>query len=388
MSETPPNTPAPTPQAPPTKGATMGLFLAGIATLALAAIAVVLLAGTRHRAVAEELSARQTELARGPRVRVVEVQEAPATRTVSLPGEVHAWASANLYSKVSGYLQEIHVDKGDWVAKGSLVARIESPEIDQTVHSAEAEVRLRKLTADRLKGLLTSNFVAAQDVDNAEALLKQAEASLASARAMQQYEVIRAPFSGTVTARYADPGALLPAATGSTQAALPVIEISQLDRLRIYIYLGQDEAALVRVGDDVHITMDQRPEVELDARVSRVTHSLDARTRTMLAEVDIDNKATHINPGEFIHATVQLRARPYPMVPVEALIPKSKQFYVAVITDNKAHLVSVGTGHDDGANVQIISGLKGGEMVALNAANDVEEGGAVQAITDEKPKPR
>lgn len=388
MSDTPVTTPPPAPPPAdkgPSKAASTGLFIAGIGSLVLATIAVVLLSGLRHRAVAEERSSRATELAKGPRVRVAEVKEAPGMRTVSLPGEVHAWATANTYAKVSGYLADIHVDKGDWIQKGALIARIESPEIDQQVRSAEASVRLRKVTAERLRDLLAKGYVADQEVDTANSALKQAEAAMGSARTMQQYEIIRAPFSGTITARYADPGALLPAATSSTQAAQPVVEISQLDRLRIYVYLGQDDAALVRIGDDVRITMDQRPELGIDAKVSRISRSLDTRTRTMLAEIDIDNRKTNIYPGEFLHATLQLRARPYPMVPVEALIARNQKFFVAVVQDNKAHLVPVDTGHDDGAVVQIVSGLQGGELVALNAANDVTDGAAVQTI-DEKPK--
>jgi RND family efflux transporter MFP subunit len=371
----------------PSRFMTVGLYVFGFSALGVAILALVLLAGTRQRALAEEVLERKAELAKGPRVRVTQVALAPGVRTVSLPGEVHPWVDSNLYAKVAGYLKEIHVDKGDRVTRGQVIGRLESPEIDQTVLSAKADLELKKVTAQRDHDLLKKGFIDQQDVDTADSLLKQSQAALEAALTMQTYEILHAPFDGVVTTRYADPGALLPAATSSTTAAQPVIEVSDLSHLRIYVYLGQDDAALVKVGDPVKISMDQRPDVVIDARVARLSQSLDPKTRTMLAEVDLDNRKTNIYPGEFLHATLTMHARPFPQIPADGLIGKGKNFFVAVIENDKARFVPVETGQDDGLNVLITSGLKGGEMIALNAAADIEDGGPVQPMTNETAKP-
>jgi RND family efflux transporter MFP subunit len=374
------STAAPPPPAEEQPGHSALIYAAGILLVLVSGAGLMMLALAHRRAEAEEVNIRQAAAAVGPRVRVAEVTLAPGSRTVVLPGEVHAWAQATLYAKVAGYLRSIRVDKGDTVRRGDLIAEIESPEVDESVRSAAADLEFKKVTAGRDHELLKDHFIDPQSVDTADAAMKQAASTLATARAMQQYEIIRAPFAGIITNRYADPGALMPAATSATQSAQPVVDISDLGRLRIQVYLGQDDAALVRVGDPARITMDQRPDVIVQARVSRITNALDVRTRTMLVEIDLDNHKTHIYPGEFIHVQIVLRARPYPVVPAEALIYREDKLYVATIQDRVARFVAVQAGQDDGHTVQIVSGLNGGELVALNAASDIEDGAPVQPV--------
>ena len=381
----PPPAPVRAADPPPSTLAVVFLYLGGLVTVAVAAMAVYVVSGEHRRANAEEIQVRQAALALGPRVRVATVTLAPGSRSVALPGEIHAWNQTTLYAKVSGYLADILVDKGSIVQKGQVLAHIEVPDLDQQVKSAAADLALKKLTADRDHELVKSGFVSAQDRDTADAQLKQSEATLLQLQAMQQYEVVRAPFTGVITHRYADPGSLLPAATGSTQAAQPIVEISQLDKLRVQVYLGQNDAALVKVGDAVRIVMDQRPDVVVDAKVSRLSKSLDIRTRTMLAEIDVDNRKTSIYPGEFSHVKLVLTSRAYPIVPTDALIYKEQKVLVATIHDKTAHFVPVVTGTDDGKIVQITSGLQGGEIVALSASADIEDGSPVQPIDEKAP---
>jgi RND family efflux transporter MFP subunit len=380
----PPSAPAaaPSPESPPPARppSARGLFAVGILSVSVAAGGVLFLAASRSHAESREVETRRAAVAAGPRLRAASVTMTPAERTVMLPAEVRAWSQATLYAKVSGYLRDIRVDKGDRVKKGQLLATLESPDTEQQVAAARADLEVKRQLLQRHKSLAGSGISSQQQVDDADAAVKIAEANLARAQAMQGYGSLTAPFEGVITARYADPGALLPAATGSTTSAQPVLDIADMDRLRVYIYLGQDDADLVREGDAVTLSIDQRQGKTLEAKVTRMSRSLDARTRTMLCEVDIDNKDVHLYPGSFVHATLHLRATPSPQVPAEALITRGDQLLVAVVKDQHAHLVPVKVGQHDGKTAQIVSGLQGNEVVALNAGSDVTDGGPVDAV--------
>lgn len=371
---------SPPPPAAPARSSARGLYTMGLLGITLAAGGVIVLATSRSHAESREAEARKAAVAAGPRVRAVTVSKASGERPLTLPGEVRAWAQATLYAKVSGYARDIRVDKGDRVTRGQVLATLESPDADQQVAAAQADLEVKRQLLQRHRSLVTSGVSSQQQVDDAEAAVKISEAALARAKAAQAYGTIQAPFDGVITARYVDPGALLPAATGSTQSAQPVVEVANMDKLRVYIYLGQEDADAVREGDAVTLTVDQRPGQDIEAKVTRMSRSLDLRTRTMLCEVDIDNKELGLYPGSFVHATLHLKASPWPQVPAEALISKADKLYVAVVEDKKVHLVPVKVGQHDGRTAQILSGLNGGELVALNAGSDVTDGGPVDPV--------
>jgi len=356
------------------------LYVFGVGAVVLAVAGVAWMNWHRHTALAEETQSRQKSVAEGPFVRVSKVDIAPAVRAISLPGEVHPFQQATLYAKVSGYVTSIRVDKGDRVKEGQLLATLESPDVDQQVHAAEADLALRRQMAKRAQALVAPHVISEQELDQAIAAVKTAEAALARAKAMREYESLRAPFSGVITARYVDKGALVPAATGSTQSALPVVDIADMDRLRIYVYLGQDIAPFVREGDPVRISFDERPGEPMDAKVTRISRALDPRTRTMLCEVDVDNPNQRFYPGTFVHVALRVEAAPTPLVPAEALISRGAGMFVATVQDRKVHLVNVQTGIDDGRKVQILAGLKGDEWVALNLSSSVSDGASVQPV--------
>src|SRR3989442_472212 len=226
------------------------LIAAGsIAAVIAAAAGTVVLFVREHGAQARQTEALQKELAQGPVVRVARIELAPADRVVSLPAEVRAEQRATLYAKVSGYVKKVSVERGDRVRKGQVLATLESPDLEAQVASAQAELTFRRQQLARVERLAPSGRVSVQDREAAEEGVKVARAALARAQVQGDYQVLRAPFDGTITARYADPGALLPAATGSTSSAQPLLEVAQLDRLRIARPLGQEDAARVRGGD-------------------------------------------------------------------------------------------------------------------------------------------
>ncbi len=351
-------------------------LVAALVVLAAAAGTATLFLRERN-AQARQVEILRQELAQGPMVRVAEVPLASADRTVSLPAEVRAEKHAVLYAKVSGYVKRLNVDRGDRVKKGQELAVLESPDLDEQVAAAKADLEFRQQQVDRYRSLTPSGYVARQDLDQAEQAFKLAQATLARARVQKSYEVLRAPFDGTVTGRYADPGALLPAATGSTTSAQPLLEVAQLDRLRIALHLAQDDAARVRVGDAVQLQIapDTPP---VSAKVSRLSRSLDPRTRTMLCEIDLLHPPEGLYPGAFVDASLVLRGVQRPLVPTDALVGKGGQIFVPTVQGGRVHFNKVRLGVDDGTRVEVLEGLHGGELVALNLASDVPDDAPVR----------
>ena len=354
------------------------LVFAGSIVLVIAAAAGTLALFARERsAQARQSETLEKELAQGPLIQVARVEVAPADRVVSLPAEVRAERQATLYAKVSGYVKTVLVERGDRVRKGQELAVLESPELDEQVAAARAELTFRRQQLDRALRLAGSGRVSVQDREAAEEAVKVARAALARAEVQRGYQVLRAPFDATVTARFADPGALLPAATGSTSSAQPLLEVAQLDRLRVALHLGQDDAARVRVGDKVQIqTSPEQPAFE--AQISRISKSLDARTRTMLCEIDLPQPPQGLYPGAFVQTRLPLHGPARPMLPAEALIGAGGQLFVALVEDGKVHFQRVRLGVDDGARVEVLDGLRGGELVAINLSPDVADGSPVR----------
>jgi membrane fusion protein, multidrug efflux system len=350
----------------------------------LAGVAVLFL--REHNANARQVELLKQRAEQGPVVRVAQVKLGPADRVVALPAEVRAEQRATLYAKVSGYVKTMLVDKGTRVRRGQELATLESPDLDEQVAAAEAELRLRKQQLNRALNLSRTGFVSQQDREQLEEAVKVAETSLARAKVQKGYQVIRAPFDGTVTARFADPGTLLPAATGGTSGAQPLLEVAQLDRLRVGLQLGQDDASRVRVGDQVTLQIDPG-EPALRAPVSRLSQALDPRTRTMLCEIDLAAPPPGLYPGAFVQASITLHGSPRPLVPSDALVAQNGQLFVATVQDNKVHFTKVRLGVDDGQNIEVLEGLRGGELVALNLSTDLADGSPVRPEPEAaKPK--
>ncbi len=374
-SAAPASAPAPAPAAKNRK-----TVVASAVVVLIAAAGAGTLFLRQRNAQARQVEQLEKDLAQGPVVRVATATLGAAERLVSLAAEVRADQHATLYAKVSGYVKRVMVDKGSRVRKGEVLAELESPDLDEQVAAAQAELTFRKQQLERAGRLASSGRVSQQDREQAEEAVKLAQATLARARVQKSYQVLRAPFDGTITARFADPGALLPAATGSTTAAQPLLEIAQLDRLRIALQLAQDDAARVRVGDAVKLAPggDEPP---ITARVSRIAHALDARTRTMLCEIDLPNPPPGLYPGAFVHASIVLHGTARVLVPADALLGKAGQLFVPTVQEGHVHFRPVRLGLDDGANVEVLEGLRGGEQVALNLATDVPDGAPVRIAT-------
>jgi RND family efflux transporter MFP subunit len=356
-----------------------GFAWGGGLILLVTAIVVVLLFWRHDRALGREAAQRQQQLDRGPRVFVTEARAAPAARAMTLPGNVRGFLQSTVYAKIAGYVKSISVDRGDRVKQGQVLGVLESPEVDQQVAAAEADAAVKKRTFERYQQLVKKDFVSVQDFETARAQYEVSVATAKQAHALRAYGTLRAPFAGVVTARYVDPGALIPAATGSTESALPLVEVADLRRLRVLVFLQQDAAPFVHKGDPVQIRVDEQPDVCVEAPVSVCASALDPRTRTMLCEIWLENEH-RLYPGMFVHATFHLVAPRTPVIDSGALVLRHNEPAVAVVRDDRVHFVPVRPGLDDGKTVQIVDGLRAGERILLAPPSELAENDLVQPI--------
>jgi RND family efflux transporter MFP subunit len=354
------------------------MLLLVVALAAIVALGGAALMGARRSRVETRERHALTEAAdRGPKVAVARASDPSAERTITLPGDVRAFWQTTLVAKVNGYVEELAVDRGERVRKGQVLARIASPETDQQVLSARSTLEVRRRLVVRARRLAPDGVVSAQELDQAEADHAVAGADLARLRALQEYEILRAPFDGTVTGRFVDPGALV------SSAGQPVLEISSPGRVRVLVNVGQDAAPFVRLGDEAVVTIDQIPGLEVRARVRRTSGALDARSRSMLVEAWPEDGSPELIPGTFVHVALRVQVPPLPSVPAEAIVQRGERLQVATVRDGKLHFVDVETGASDGRTIQIRSGVSPGELVALSPPSDLGEGAPVQAISKE-----
>ena len=358
----------------------MGLYRTGIAGLLLAiALAGGLLAFKRHD-LNRETGERKAMAEAGPLVKVQTVAWSEAVQTLQLQGEALPLVSTTIYAKLSGYLRSISVDKGDRVRAGQTLAVIESQETDRDYQSLLADAENKRQNARRSEALSKDRLLSAKDLEQAQADARMAEAKLASQAVQRGYQVVKAPFAGTVIARFADPGALVQNAANAQSSALPLVTIARVDRLKVTLYLDQRYAALLRSGDPVRLGTDQ-PGVFVSARLTRISGELDLRTRMMLAEAEVDNRDGHILPGSFVPVQLTLKVPQRLEIPVEALIIRGDKSLVAVLSaDHHVALRGVTVGEEDHQRLPVLSGLKAGETVVLNPGDTAREGALVRPV--------
>jgi membrane fusion protein, multidrug efflux system len=350
-----------------------------VALAAIVLLATGLTVGSRPRDKAA--AAAQAAKAGAPmRVVVAPVEPLPAGRMVSVVGDVRPLRQVTLYAKVSGYLKEIRVDKGDKVTKNEVLAVLDSPDTDQLVASAEAEYRVRMRADRRARQLHAAAVTSEADLDRVDGDFAIASAELSRLRALKAYATIVAPFDGVITARYADPGALVQAATSAAQTALPLAEISDLGAVRITVYLGAYEAPFVHEGTPVTLWTDSQASRRVEAKITRTTRSLDARTRTLECEVELPNPDGQFTPGDMVHVNLVAASPSTLAAPVEAIFLHKGKTSVMTVDQGRASLKAVEIGDDDGKKARILSGVHEGELVALHPAGEVTDGSRVEAV--------
>jgi len=341
-----------------------------------------LLAARRSAASRAEVARRTQAQQAGARVLVATAAWSPPQRRLRLQGEVHPFASVTLYGKIAGYLREVRVDKGDRVQRGQVLATIVSPELDQQLLAARADAQNKRRQAKRMQALAAPGVVAAQDVEAASSSAEVAEAQAEALRTQDAYRSLRAPFAGTITARFADPGALIQNATSAQSGALPVVTVADTRRLRIYVYLDQASAPFVKVGDPADIRIPERPGWSRRATVARLAGTLAPRTRTMLAEIDADNADGAILPGSFVEVEIDVKVPSLVEVPAEAVVMRGGRAFASVVDqERRLRFRPVHLATDDGQVIRLLEGVAPGETVALNLGDSIEEGSLLQPVS-------
>lgn len=315
-------------------------------------------------------------------VQTLHLQRRDLARTLTLPGNVSPWLQATLYAKVPGYLKSMGADKGDVVKKGQLLAVLDAPEVEQLFQQADADYRIKQVTFERLRNVWRENpdVIAKQDVDLAEAAAKATKYLRDSRRSMLEYTKVFAPFDGTITARFADPGAFIPAATGSATQSIPLFTVMDLDTIRIYVSVPQETALWANQGIPAVLTARELPGQEFLGAITRTTTALDPSTRTLLVEIDLPNPNHRLRPGMFVTAKLILEEHPQALaLPPAALVSDKTGKSVFVVEGGTAKRVAVKTGLDDGAWVEVIEGLQENMEVIVVGKTGLTEGQAVHA---------
>ncbi len=312
---------------------------------------------------------------------VIRAIQAPASRAIELPGNTHGYVETPVYAKIAGYLKEIKVDKGDRVKRGQVIARLESPELDQEVADARAKYEIARLTDRRNQQLQRQKVIAQQAADESRAAMLSAQAALRQLEAMRAYKIITAPFDGMVTQRYVDPGTLVPQTTTPASGATPIVSMATLKPLRVYADVPQSVAPFIRNGDPASVAVAEFPRREFRGTVTRHPEALNSVTRTMLVEIDLPNDDLTLYPGMYarVSFTVAMPAG-VPRVPDDALVFRDGKVFVPIVRDNRLRLAEVTLGYDDGQMVEIRQGIAPGELVAIDVGQAARDGAPVQPI--------
>jgi RND family efflux transporter MFP subunit len=305
-------------------------------------------------------------------------------RTLTLPGNIAPWLQATLYAKVPGYLKQMNVDKGDEVVKGQLVAVLDAPEVEQQFRQAESDYKIKSLTYGRLLKVWKENadVIAKQDLDVAQAAAEGAKHLMENRRTLYEYTRVEAPFNGTITARFADPGTMIQSGAGSATQAAPLYTLMDLHQVRVYVSVPQEAAHLAKPGVPATLTLKELPDRALHGAITRTTEALDPATRTLLVEIDLPNDQRLLQPGMFVSVTLELERHPQALsVPPSAIAQASgtTPSSIFVVKNGTAKAMTVKTGIDDGMGIEVKEGLSDEDEVVVVGKTGLKDGVAVRA---------
>jgi membrane fusion protein, multidrug efflux system len=304
-------------------------------------------------------------------------------RYVTLPGNIRANQQATLYAKVPGYLKSIAVDKGDKVQAGQALGEIEVPELLADLAKYRAELKVAEIDATRLSGAREKapDLVTPQSVDDAKGKFEIAKANIERVETLLRYSKLTAPFGGVVTMRYVDAGAFIPAATGGSAANSAVLTLMDFSTVRAQVAVPEIEAALVREGQPVKVSVEGLPGKVFEGKVTRQSFALDDATKTMLVESDLPNADLTLRPG--MYAMIKVGVEKHTdalLIPAEALVMEKANAFVFVADGGKAKKTAIKIGFNDGAKVEVLSGLSGSEPVILVGKMTLADKQAVNVV--------
>lgn len=364
-------------------------------------VAMVVIWGISSRREANAQLSQETKDLAIPTVSVIHPKAGAPVQEIVLPGDMQPFADAPIFARTNGYLKKWYADIGANVKAGQLLAEIDSPEVDQQLQSARADLataqanlNLAEVTATRYKDLLKTDSVSQQDVDNASGNFEARRTTVESAQSnvkrlqeMQSFEKVYAPFDGVITARNTDVGQLIDSgSSGGTSREL--FHIASVNPLRVYINVPQFDSPQIRPGLRAELVLAEFPGRKFQGSVVRSSGAIDSTTRTLLTEVDVDNSARLLKPGGYVEVHLKLPSPVNTMtLPVNAIIFKSAGMQVAIVKNDKTiSLIPVTPGRDFGTEIEIVAGLKSDEWVVLNPSDSLAEGTAVRVAETSAPE--
>jgi len=382
---------------PERRGFSTGVWIA-LAVLAIA-LMIVIGFGIASRDAAERALEKHTQAAAIPTVSIIHPSTAPLAPEISLPGNTQAYMDTPIYARTSGYLKHWYFDIGAHVRKGQLMATIETPELDQQLQVAEADLKsteanldLANTTAARYINLLKTNSVSKQETDQAtgDAAAKKAavDAAMANVRRLQQlqsFEKVYAPFDGIVTVRNTDVGALIDAGSGAAPREL--FHVAAIGKIRVYVPVPEAYAGDIKNGATATLTLDQFPGQVFKGTIARNSNMIDAASRTLNVEVDVDNPKGQLLPGAYVFVHFKVPERIANLtIPANTLLFRSEGLRVGVVRDNKVVLVPITITHDAGQVVEVAaSDLKPSDQVILDPSDSLVEGQQVHVAQVSTP---
>ena len=365
--------------------AVAGATVVAVVALVLAGV------GILRRMHTSTVLAEHTQEIAAPTVNVAAPQAGAPVDNFVLPGNVTAYTDAPIYARTDGYLVHWYFDIGARVKTGDLLATIASPEVDQQLAQAQADLATAEATAnnahlqaDRYTGLVGSDAVSKQDTDNfvnqaaaTAASVKSAQANVQRLKELQSFEKVVAPFDGVLTARNVDIGQLINQGAGTE-----LFHMQALHTLRVYTNVPQVYSQSVKRGMKIPLTFPEYPGKTFTGTLVRTSDAIDPTSRTLLVEVDVDNRSGELMPGSLAQVHFKTPSiGPTYIVPSAALIFRHEGLRVGTVVDGgTAHLAQVIIGEDDGATVQIIHGLNAGDQVIQDPPDSLIEGQKVRVV--------
>jgi RND family efflux transporter MFP subunit len=352
------------------------VFLAGFAVLAFM--------GITSRSASTAALQQETNQAAELTVAVVTPEKAPATVSVDLPGQTQAYIEAPIFAQTTGYLKKWYFDIGAKVKAGEVLAEIDTPQVDEDLNQAKANLRqaqaaldLSLVTFKRDQDLLDRKVIAQQDFDTASSDLhsKQATvnanaAAVSRLQALEDFKIVKAPFDGTVTRRNTDIGQIVNSGSGT-----PLFDVAQVSPLRIYVNVPESMASFVRVGGPANVTFSEFPGQKFSGQVVRTAQAIDPASRTLLTEVDVANDSGQLFPGAYSPVHLETQGPASLLVPSSSLLFRSEGASLGIIgPDNRVHLKKIKIGRDLGGKLEIVNGVSPTDRIVVNPGDSLAEG--------------
>ena len=375
-----------------------GYIVAAILAIVFLVAAIV---GIASRLSERKALAKETEALSVLNVAVIHPKAEPPQEELVLPSTLQAYIESPIYARTNGYLKKWYRDIGSRVHQGELLADIETPEIDQELLQAKAardqataQVEIAKTSAKRWENLQKMDAVAQQETDERNSSYAQAQANFAAADAnvrrleqMESFKHIYAPFSGVITRRNVDIGALINA--GNTGPNQQLFNIARTDPIRVYVSVPEVYADSVRPGVRANIQLASIAAQTFSGSVVRNADAIDPATRTLLTEIDVPNRKSEVLPGAYAQVHFALKVQvPRLTIPVNAMLTRAEGTLAAVVDgNNRVHLQRITIGRDYGREVEVLAGIQQSDLIVLNPSDSLEDGQqvAVQGNAQQAP---